>query len=111
MDTILAHAHALVYALMQLMPSAYQQESLRVMLGLFLEAQGAPLPAHSRAKSASALSRFLNQYDWSTRARDSRRSTPSITAATSSSLARASPLATSDHRPDDVRKTRQVQSL
>lgn len=67
MDTILAHAHTLVYALMQLMPSAYQQDSLRVMLGLFLEAQGAPLPAHSRAKSASALSRFLNQYDWSTR--------------------------------------------
>ena len=67
METILAHAHALVYALMQLMPSAYQQESLRVMLGLFLEAQGAPLPAHSRAKSASALSRFLNIYDWPTR--------------------------------------------
>lgn len=37
------------------------------MLGLFLEAQGHPLPEHSKAKSASALSRFLNIYDWSTR--------------------------------------------
>ena len=30
------------------------------MLGLFLEAQGHPLPSHSKTKSASALSRFLN---------------------------------------------------
>ena len=37
------------------------------MLGLFLEAQGHPLPEHSKSKSASALSRFLNIYPWSTR--------------------------------------------
>jgi len=37
------------------------------MLGLFLEAQGCPLPEHSKTKSASALSRFLNVYTWSTR--------------------------------------------
>jgi hypothetical protein len=37
------------------------------MLGLFLEAQGHPLPQHSQTKSPSALSRFLNQYDWGTR--------------------------------------------
>ncbi|MBP5977112.1 hypothetical protein HW132_31415 [Brasilonema sp. CT11] len=37
------------------------------MLGLFLEAQGYPLPQHSKSKSPSALSRFLNIYHWSTR--------------------------------------------
>ena len=37
------------------------------MLGLFLEAQGHPLPQHSQSKSASALSRFLNVNPWSTR--------------------------------------------
>ncbi|MDF5732752.1 MAG: hypothetical protein PUP92_33365 [Rhizonema sp. PD38] len=37
------------------------------MLGLFLEAQGHPLPEHSKTKSASALSRFLNINLWSTR--------------------------------------------
>lgn len=37
------------------------------MLGLFLEDIGYPLPQHSQAKSASALSRFLNIYAWSTR--------------------------------------------
>jgi Transposase DDE domain len=36
-------------------------------MGLFLEAQGHPLPQHSPLKSLGALSRFLNQYDWSTR--------------------------------------------
>jgi hypothetical protein len=45
----------------------YQQENLEAMLGLFLEAQGYPLPQHSKTKSPSALSRFLNIYDWSTR--------------------------------------------
>lgn len=37
------------------------------MLGLFLAAQGHPLPEHSKTKSASALSRFLNTNPWSTR--------------------------------------------
>ena len=56
-----------VYTLLSLMPSVYQQENLETMLGLFLEAQGYPLPQHSKSKSPSALSRFLNVYDWSTR--------------------------------------------
>ena len=49
------------------MPTSYQRDSLQAMLGLFLEAQGHPLPQHSQTKSPSALSRFLNQYDWGTR--------------------------------------------
>jgi hypothetical protein len=67
MKTILAHAQGLVYTLVSLMPSVYQQENLKAMLGLFLEAQGHPLPEYSKSKSASALSRFLNIYNWSTR--------------------------------------------
>jgi hypothetical protein len=66
MVSILAHAQNLVYTLVSLMPSAYQQENLEAMLGLFLLAQGYPLPQHSKSKSASALSRFLNIYNWST---------------------------------------------
>ena len=67
MVSILAHAQGLVYTLLSLMPSTYQQQNLEAMLGLFLEARGYPLPEHSKSKSASALSRFLNVYDWSTR--------------------------------------------
>jgi hypothetical protein len=67
MKYLLAHAQELVYTLASLVPSAYQQESLMTMLGLFLEAKGYPLPQHSSTKSASALSRFLNLYDWPTR--------------------------------------------
>ncbi len=37
------------------------------MLGLFLEVQGIPLPEHCEITSASALSRFLNEYQWKTR--------------------------------------------
>lgn len=67
MENILAHAQQLVYTLMSLMPSLYQRQNLEAMLGLFLEASGKPLPEHSQNKSASALSRFLNVYTWSTR--------------------------------------------
>jgi hypothetical protein len=49
------------------MPTPYQQHSLQALLGLFLEATGSPLPQYCQIKSASALSRFLNQYQWSTR--------------------------------------------
>ncbi|WP_438888595.1 transposase [Anabaena sp. WFMT] len=49
------------------MPTHYQRDSLEAMLGLFLEAQGKPLPHYSKTKSESALSRFLNHYNWSTR--------------------------------------------
>lgn len=67
MNTILVHAQALVYALLDLMPTAYQRDSLQALLGLFLEAQGHPLPQHNQLKSPGALSRFLNGYGWSTR--------------------------------------------
>ena len=67
METILKHAQGLVYALLHLMPSLYQHASLSSLLGLFLEAQGHPVPHHCQTKSASALSRFLNVYGWSTR--------------------------------------------
>ncbi len=67
METILAHAQQLVYTLMSLMQSVYQRQNLEAMLGLFLSANGKPLPEHSQNKSASALSRFLNVYAWSTR--------------------------------------------
>lgn len=68
MLTILNYAQSLVYTLMELMPSRYQQKSLRALLGLFLEATGQSLPQHSTTVSASALSRFLNHYQWSVRA-------------------------------------------
>jgi Transposase DDE domain len=67
METIVKHAQGLVYSLLYLMPSVYQKTSLNALLALFLEAQGHPLPQHTQVKSASALSRFLNIYNWSTR--------------------------------------------
>src|SRR4028118_939343 len=68
MLTLLNYAQALVYTLMELMPSRYQQKSLRALLGLFLEAKGQSLPHHSQTVSASAISRFLNDYQCSVRA-------------------------------------------
>lgn len=62
------HARKLVYDLLDLMPSVYQQASLKAMLTLFLGAQGLALPEHSKHSSPSALSRFLNLYGWPTRA-------------------------------------------
>ena len=67
METIFEYAQSLVYTLLGLMPSPHQRSSLEAMLGLFLPAQGQAVPAHCTSKSASALSRFLNRYDWSTR--------------------------------------------
>jgi len=67
METILEHAQGLVYALLGLMPSRYQKTSLSALLGMFLEAPGHALPQHCTTRSASALSRFLNIYGWSTR--------------------------------------------
>ena len=64
---MLAHAQELVYNLSELMPTQYQKDNLQAMLGLFLSAQGHPLPEHSQTKSPSALSRFLNINPWSTR--------------------------------------------
>jgi hypothetical protein len=67
METIVKHAQGLVYSLLCLMPSPYQKASLNALFGLLLDAQGHPLPHHTSVKSASALSRFLNHYLWSTR--------------------------------------------
>lgn len=67
MSAILSQAQALVSGLQTLMPSVYQQDSLQALLGLFLEGQGVLLPEHCKTKSASALSRFLNEYKWPTR--------------------------------------------
>lgn len=64
---ITTHARKVVYELLDLMPSPYQQASLKAILALFLGAQGMALPEHARHKSPSALSRFLNLYDWPTR--------------------------------------------
>ena len=64
---MLQHAQALVYSLISLMPSVYQQASLNAVFGLFLDEQGHALPEHTQMKSASSLSRFFNRYRWSTR--------------------------------------------
>ncbi|WP_211176436.1 hypothetical protein [Brasilonema sp. UFV-L1] len=58
---------ARVDSLKDLMPTQYQKDNFDAMLGLFLSAQGHPLPEHSLTKSPSALSRFLNINPWSTR--------------------------------------------
>ena len=67
MESILQHAHGLVYSLLGLMPSVYQKASLQAILGLFLDQQGHALPEHTPVKSVSSLSRFLNHYNWPTR--------------------------------------------
>lgn len=67
METIVKYAQELVYSLLCLMPSLYQRASLNGIFGLFLQAQGHPLPHQTPVKSESSLSRFLNHYNWSTR--------------------------------------------
>jgi hypothetical protein len=57
---MLAHAQELVYTLKKLMPTQYQKDNLEVMLGLFLQAQGHPLPQYSQTKSPSALTHILH---------------------------------------------------
>ena len=49
------------------MPSRYQEESFKAMMGLLLDGQGRAKTEHCQVKSAAALSRFLNEYAWSTR--------------------------------------------
>lgn len=68
MNPITTDARKVVYDLLDLMPSSYQRASLEVLLALFLQARGSALPQHARRKSPSALSRFLNLYEWPTRA-------------------------------------------
>jgi hypothetical protein len=67
MQALLPHVQRLVYTLLDLMPTGYQRRSLEVLLSLFLQATGKPLPAYSELKSGSALSRFLNHYRWPVR--------------------------------------------
>ena len=67
MEAFLVHPQGLVSLLLGLMPTHYQRDSLETLLGLFLDASGKPFPHYSTLKSGSALSRFLNQYDWPTR--------------------------------------------
>ncbi len=40
------------------------RDTFEVMMNLFLTGQGQPLPHLATVKSPSAVSRFLNQYDW-----------------------------------------------
>ena len=67
MDYILPQAKELLLTLKQLMPTIYQQETLESLLGLFLSGKGNGVPHHCQTKSESAISRFLNYYNWSTR--------------------------------------------
>jgi hypothetical protein len=67
MFNILPQAEQLLSTLKQLMPTLYQQETLESLLGLFLEGQGHSVPHHCSTKSESAISRFLNYYQRSTR--------------------------------------------
>jgi hypothetical protein len=67
-NTILPCAQALLYTLMGLMPSPYQNKSLKAVLAMFWEPQRVALPEHCVLKSAAALSRFMNEYGWPTRA-------------------------------------------
>ena len=50
------------------MPSPYQNKSLKAVLAMFWEPKRIALPEHCVIKSAAALSRFMNEYGWPTRA-------------------------------------------
>ena len=64
---ILPQVEELLSTLKELMPTIYQKETLESILGLLLEGQGNAVPHHCTTKSESAISRFLNYYNWSTR--------------------------------------------
>jgi hypothetical protein len=66
-NSILPYAQIIMYTLLELMPSPYQRLSLQASLAMFFEpATGAKLPDACVIKSPSAVSRFLNEYDWPT---------------------------------------------
>ena len=67
MTLILPQVEELISTLKQLMPSIYQQETLESIVGIFLSGKGNAVPHHCQTKSESAISRFLNYYNWSTR--------------------------------------------
>ncbi|BDG27754.1 hypothetical protein TthSNM66_23900 (plasmid) [Thermus thermophilus] len=61
-------ALSLLWTILALMPTPHLRESLKALLFLFLTGHGKARPQHSKTKSPSALSRFLNRYPWPTRA-------------------------------------------
>jgi hypothetical protein len=65
--TIFPQAESLLSNLKQLMPTVYQQETLESIIALLLQGKGDAVPHHCLTKSESAISRFLNYYQWSTR--------------------------------------------
>jgi hypothetical protein len=67
MSTLLDYAQALVYNLLDLMPSREQQKSLKALLSLFWAATGQSWPQQAQTVSASAISRCLNHDQWSVR--------------------------------------------
>ena len=65
---ILPQVEELLSTVKELMPTIYQKETLESIFGLLLEGQANSVPHHCTTKSESAISRFLNHYQWSTRA-------------------------------------------
>ncbi len=61
---ILSQVDELLSTLKDLMPTIYQKETLESIIGLFLDGQGNAVPHHCQTKSESAISRFLNNYNW-----------------------------------------------
>lgn len=61
-------AQSLLCTLLALLPTPHLRESFKALLFLLLTGHGKARPQHSQTKSPSALSRFLNQYPWPTRA-------------------------------------------
>ena len=59
------HAQHLFCTLQTIFASPHQRANFRTLLSLFLRGNGQPYLRHSHGKSASALSRFLNHYDYS----------------------------------------------
>ncbi len=66
MNNILPQVEELISTLKQLMPTIYQQETLESIFGLLLEGKS-HVPHNCQTKSESAISRFLNEYNWPTR--------------------------------------------
>ena len=64
---ILSQVEELLSTLKDLMPTIYQKETLESIIGLLLDGQGNAVPHHCQTKSESAISRFLNHYNWPTR--------------------------------------------
>jgi hypothetical protein len=67
MDGLNVPCQTLLATLLNLMPSVYQQQTLKALVALFLKPIGRPLPDHCQYKSSGAISRFLNHYPWPTR--------------------------------------------